>query len=105
MKKAVAVQFRSPGSEFLINANTMIIAIGQKPNPLMSKALPDLKLSKYGTIEIDENMMSSKPGVFAGGDIVSGAATVISAMENGEKSRKSHGSMAKTHKKVFNLLQ
>ena len=73
------------GSEFTMKAGTYIIAIGQKPNPLIPKVMPELEVTKWGTIVADENMMSSIPGVFAGGDIVTGAATVISAMEMGRK--------------------
>lgn len=73
------------GSEFVLETRTAIIAIGQRPNPLIGQTFPNLKLSKRGTIEVDENMMTSIPGVFAGGDIVTGAATVILAMEMGKK--------------------
>ncbi|WP_051309418.1 NADPH-dependent glutamate synthase [Desulfogranum japonicum] len=69
------------GSEFTIPADTVIIAIGNKPNPLIPQTTPDIQTSKWGTILTDETtMLTSKPGVFAAGDIVSGAATVISAM-------------------------
>ncbi len=72
-------------SEFTMKANTYIVAIGQKPNPLISRSMPELELSKWQTVNVDENMMTSMKGVFAGGDIVTGAATVISAMEMGKK--------------------
>jgi glutamate synthase (NADPH/NADH) small chain len=69
------------GSEFLIPADTVIISIGNSPNPLVPQTSPDLNVSRHGTIVANqETMETSKPGVFAGGDIVSGAATVISAM-------------------------
>ena len=73
------------GSEFTMKANTYIVAIGQKPNPLIPKTMPELETTAWGTIIADENMMTSIDGVFAGGDIVTGAATVISAMEMGRK--------------------
>ncbi len=73
------------GSEFTIDVNTLIMAIGQKPNPLISKSLPELEITKWGTIVANEDMMTSIKGVFAGGDIVTGAATVIAAMEMGRK--------------------
>ncbi len=73
------------GSEFIIEADTVIIAIGQSPNPLLPKASPDLKVSDRGTLEVDEHYMTSIKGVFAGGDITTGAATVISAMGAGKK--------------------
>ena len=72
------------GSEFIIELDTVIIAIGNKPNPLISKTMPELKITKWGTIIVDEHTMAtSVPGVYAGGDIVSGAATVILAMGQG----------------------
>ncbi|MFA5097959.1 MAG: NADPH-dependent glutamate synthase [Candidatus Margulisiibacteriota bacterium] len=74
------------GSEFLIDADTVIIAIGQSPNPLLSKATPDLKTEKWGGVIADPSTgQTSMKGVFAGGDIVTGAATVISAMGAGKK--------------------
>jgi glutamate synthase (NADPH/NADH) small chain len=72
------------GSEFTIELDTVIIAIGNKPNPLISKTMPELEITKWGTIIVDEHTMAtSVPGVYAGGDIVSGAATVILAMGQG----------------------
>lgn len=69
------------GSEFVIEVDTVVIAIGNNPNPLIPRSMPDLATSKWGTIIVDETTMAtSVPGVFAAGDIVSGAATVISAM-------------------------
>ena len=73
------------GSEFIVAADTVIIAIGNQPNPLVPQSSPEIQISKWGTIIADPaTMMTSKPGVFAGGDIVSGAATVISAMGQGK---------------------
>jgi len=74
-----------PGSEFVIDCDLVIVAIGIGANPLLTKTTPGLKLNKWGYIETDENLMSSIPGVFAGGDIVRGAATVILAMGDGKK--------------------
>jgi glutamate synthase (NADPH/NADH) small chain len=69
------------GSNFVIEADTVVIAIGNRPNPLIPQTSPALKTSKHGTLIVNEETMeTSYPGVFAGGDIVSGAATVISAM-------------------------
>ena len=74
------------GSEFILPADTVIIAIGNSPNPLVPQTCPDIGVSKWGTIVTDpETMATSKPGVYAGGDIVSGAATVISAMGQAKK--------------------
>jgi glutamate synthase (NADPH/NADH) small chain len=69
------------GSEFVVDADVLVVAIGNKPNPLIPQTTPDLKLTKWKTIDANEDTMeTSIPGVFAGGDVVSGAATVISAM-------------------------
>jgi len=81
---------RSPiaikGSEFEIPMDTVVVAIGQGPNPLVTTSTPGLDLNKRGNIVADEEtLMTSKPGVFAGGDIVTGAATVILAMGAGKK--------------------
>lgn len=77
-----------PGSEFLIDAQTVLIAIGQSPNPLVPMTTPDLKTTKEGTIAVDSEGRTSKIGVFAGGDIASGAATVILAMGDGKRAAK-----------------
>ncbi|MDK2897111.1 MAG: glutamate synthase small chain [Candidatus Atribacteria bacterium] len=76
-----------PGSEFVIPIDTVVVAIGQGPNPVFLDSVPGLKLNRWGYIESDpETGATSIPGVFAGGDIVTGAATVISAMGAGKKS-------------------
>ena len=74
-----------PGSEFEVECDVVIEAIGTRANPLLTQTTPDLKVNKRGYIEIDESAMTSKPGVFAGGDIVRGAATVILAMGDGKR--------------------
>ena len=74
-----------PGSEFVLDCEMVVVAIGTRANPLLTKSEPDLALSKWGYIETDENGMTSLPGVFAGGDIVRGAATVILAMGDGKR--------------------
>lgn len=68
-----------------LEVQTVVMAIGQGPNPLVSKTTPGLELTKKGNIVANEVGMTSKPGVFAGGDIVTGAATVILAMGAGKK--------------------
>jgi len=74
------------GSEFNIPVDIVIVAIGVSPNPLIPSALPELKVSKWGTIEVDQDtMQSSIPEIFAGGDIVRGGATVILAMGDGRR--------------------
>ncbi len=71
-------------SNFLIPINAAIVAIGNSPNPLVPSTTPGLKTGRHGTIEVDEKTnRTSKKGVFAGGDIVTGAATVILAMGAG----------------------
>lgn len=73
-------------SEYDINVDVVIVAIGVSPNPLIPSALPNLKVSRWGTIEVDpETMQSSVPDLFAGGDIVRGGATVILAMGDGRR--------------------
>jgi len=74
-----------PGSEFVLDCDTVVVAIGTKANPLLTATCPELKLNKWGNIVADENGATSIPGVFAGGDIVRGAATVILAMGDGKK--------------------
>ena len=71
------------GSEHDIEVEVVIMAIGQGPNPLLTSSIPGLKLNKKGNIEADEAGRTNIKGVFAGGDIVSGAATVILAMGAG----------------------
>jgi glutamate synthase (NADPH/NADH) small chain len=72
-----------PGSEFQIEVDTVIIAIGNLANPLIRQTTPGLEFNKWGNIVVDEHCRTSLPGVFAGGDIVLGAATVILAMGQG----------------------
>ena len=73
------------GSEFELPADIAVVAIGTRANPLLTSTCPELKLNKWGNIEADENQMTSIPGVFAGGDIVRGGATVILAMGDGKR--------------------
>ncbi len=72
-----------------IDLDMVIIAIGTRANPLILDTIPGLKLSSKGYVKVDENLMSSVEGVFAGGDIVTGSATVISAMAAGKKAARS----------------
>jgi glutamate synthase (NADPH/NADH) small chain len=73
-----------PGSEFVFPCDIAIPAIGTRANPLLSSTTPELKVNKWGYIEVDDNLQTSMDGVFAGGDIVRGAATVILAMGDGK---------------------
>jgi glutamate synthase (NADPH/NADH) small chain len=74
------------GSEFLFEVDTVVYAIGTSANPILAQTTPGLKLNKRGYIDVSpETQMTSIPGVFAGGDIVTGGATVILAMGAGRK--------------------
>ncbi len=74
-----------PGSEFELPADIAVVAIGTRPNPLLTRACPELKLNQWGNIEVDDTGQTNLPGVFAGGDIVRGGATVILAMGDGKQ--------------------
>lgn len=80
---------RSPvaikGSEYILDVDMVVMAIGQGPNPLIKQTTPNLEVNKRGNIVADEVGATSIPGVFAGGDIVTGAATVIFAMGAGKR--------------------
>ncbi|OPY25241.1 MAG: Sulfide dehydrogenase subunit alpha precursor [Methanocella sp. PtaU1.Bin125] len=77
------------GSETVLDVDTVIIAIGNSPNPLLAKTTQGLKLNRHGALEVDGyTFMTSKEGVFAGGDAVSGSATVISAMGQAKEAAK-----------------
>lgn len=85
-----------PGSEYEIPIDTVIVAVGQGPNPLVTRTTPGLELNRHGCIVVDKaTQMSSIPGVFAGGDIVTGAATVILAMGAGRKAAAIHDWLGK----------
>ncbi len=73
-----------PGSEFELSAGVVINAVGTSANPLLTATAPDLALNKWGNIVASETGETSIPGVFAGGDIVRGGATVILAMGDGK---------------------
>ncbi|MDD4171120.1 MAG: NADPH-dependent glutamate synthase [Syntrophomonas sp.] len=80
------------GSEFEMQTDTVVIAIGQGPNPLVQQTTPDLETNKWGNIVADDDGRTSKESVFAGGDVVTGAATVILAMGAGKKAARAiHG--------------
>jgi len=80
---------RSPvpiaGSEFLLDVDTVIYALGTSANPIIAQTSPGLAVNQWGYIQVDERGMTSIPGLFAGGDIVTGAATVILAMGAGRR--------------------
>lgn len=78
-----------PGSEFVLPCDMVIVAVGNESNPLIRQTTPDLKVDQRGRIVADENGRTSIPGVYAGGDIVLGAATVILAMGQGRTAARS----------------
>jgi glutamate synthase (NADPH/NADH) small chain len=73
------------GSEHVIPADQVVVAIGNRPNPMLTRSWPGLSLDRRGNIPVDGDRMTNVPGVFAGGDIVTGAATVIEAMGAGRR--------------------
>ena len=74
-----------PGSEFTMSVDTVIVAIGNDSNPLIRKTTPEIEVNRWGNIVADDDQQTSMPRVFAGGDIVLGAATVILAMGQGRR--------------------
>ncbi len=76
------------GSEFLLDVDTVIVAIGNGSNPLISQTTPGINTNRWGNIIVDENQKTTLDKVYAGGDIVLGAATVILAMGEGRKAAK-----------------
>jgi glutamate synthase (NADPH/NADH) small chain len=78
-----------PGSEFTMEVDTVIIAIGQTPNPIIQRTTAGLESNpKHGTINVNDDGKTSLDGVYAGGDVATGAATVISAMGAGKRAAK-----------------
>jgi glutamate synthase (NADPH/NADH) small chain len=85
-----------PNSNYILDVNTVIMAIGQSPNPLIRQTTPGLDVQRWGGIIVhEETMETSKENVYAGGDVVTGAATVILAMGAGKKAA------AAIHEKLF----
>ncbi len=74
-----------PGSEVTMDVDTVIMALGTSPNPLLHSATPGLEVNRKGCLLVDEHAMTTRDGVYAGGDAVTGAATVILAMGAGKK--------------------
>ena len=77
-----------PGSEFILDVDTVIMSIGTSPNPLIKSTTDGLTVNAKGGIIVDEDGLTSRKGVYAGGDAVTGAATVISAMGAGKTAAK-----------------
>ena len=74
-----------PDSEFVLEVDTVVMSLGTSPNPLIRSTTPGLETNRKGCLIVNENEMTSRDGVFAGGDAVTGAATVILAMGAGKK--------------------
>jgi glutamate synthase (NADPH/NADH) small chain len=80
------------GSEFVMDVDTVVVAIGRTPNPIVQRTTEGLEVTRWGTIVADEDGKTSIEGVYAGGDIVTGEATVISAMGAGKRAARAiHG--------------
>ena len=78
-----------PNSEFLLNTDMVIMALGNYPNPLISKTTKGIDINKHGCFVVNDKLETSREGVYAGGDAATGAATVILAMEAGKLAAKS----------------
>ena len=77
-----------PGSEFELAVDTVIMSIGTSPNPLIKATTKGLEVNRHGGIIVNEDGLTSRENVYAGGDVVTGAATVISAMGAGKTAAK-----------------
>ena len=77
------------GSNFIIETDTVVVAIGQSPNPIIQQTTPGLATTRWGTITVDETGATSRKGIFAGGDISRGGATVIQAVADGKQASRS----------------
>ena len=84
-RRPVAIE----GSEFQLEVDTVIMALGTSPNPLIRSTTPGLETNKKGCLIVNEDNMTTREGVYAGGDAVTGAATVILAMGAGKLGAKS----------------
>ena len=87
-----------PDSEFTIKIDTALVAIGQSPNPLVPQSFEELETEKWGNLKVDEDGQTTVSGVFAGGDIATGAATVILAMGAGKKAARAIDKYLKSKK-------
>jgi len=91
-RKAIPIE----GTEFMLDIDIVVVSIGTGANPLLTGTTPGLETNKWGYIEVDEQLRTTKKGVFAGGDIVRGGATVILAMGDGRKAAKAMDEYLKT---------
>ena len=78
-----------PDSEFIIEVDSVIMSLGTSPNPLIRTTTEGIDANRWGCLVVDEGMKTTKDGVYAGGDAVTGAATVILAMGAGKKAAES----------------
>lgn len=90
-----------PKSESVMQIDTAIVAIGQSPNPLIPKTVKELKIGEEGNIVTDDDGRTSIPGLFAGGDIATGAATVILAMGAGKRAARAIDEFIKLKENQF----
>ncbi|MGB2820352.1 MAG: FAD-dependent oxidoreductase, partial [Phycisphaerae bacterium] len=74
-----------PGSEFVLDAEMAVEAIGERPDPLLASALPGVDLTADGLVEVDEALGTSRRGVWAAGDLINGGATVVQAVAEGRR--------------------
>jgi glutamate synthase (NADPH/NADH) small chain len=77
------------GTQHSFDVDTVIVAVGQGPNPLVQSTTPGLNTTKWGNIITDETGLTSRPGLYAGGDVVRGGSTVILAMGDGKRAARS----------------
>ena len=89
------------GSEFTLEVDTVVMSLGTSPNPLIRSTTPGLETNRKGCVPVaTTTMATSRPGVYAGGDAVTGAATVILAMGAGKKAAESmHQYLQEKHSK------
>ena len=88
------------GSEFIMETDSVIVAVGRTPNPIIQSTTEGLAVTKWGTIVTDKYGKTNIEGVYAGGDVVTGEATVISAMGVGKTAAKAIHEYLMTQKKV-----
>ena len=74
-----------PGATVTLDIDMAIVSVGVSPNPIVPNSIPGLELGRKGTIAVNDDMQSSIPTIYAGGDIVRGGATVILAMGDGRR--------------------
>ena len=101
MSPAAVVRFRLKGSTDVLDVDAVIVAIGTSPNPLIRTTTPGLDANRKGCIVANEVGATSKEGVFAGGDAVTGAATVILAMGAGKKAAARYGRVHSEQEQVI----